>query len=93
MKKYLWMSSAAVVNGTLRAIPDKYQKYVGTHSNRSEWNHEIRQEAQKLYIESAFRFFIFLLVSMETTSEVAIFEILRKNRYHSSCTKYIKALW
>ena len=74
----------------LRAIQDKYQKYVGLHSNRSKRNHEIRQEAQKLCIESAFRFFIFLLVSMETTSEVAIFEILGKNRYHSSCTIYIE---
>ena len=27
---------------------------------------------------------------METTSEVAIFEILRKNRFHSSCTIYIE---
>lgn len=78
---------------SLRAIPCKYQKYVGTHSNRFDWNHEIRQEAQKLCIESAFRFFIILLVSMETASKVVIFEILRKTRYPSSCTQCIKTLW
>ena len=39
------------------------------------------KETMKLCIESTFRFFIFLLVSMKTTSEVVMFEILRKNRY------------
>ena len=39
-----------------------------------------------------FVFFHIPLVSMETRSKVAIFEILRKNRYHSSCTIYIYKL-
>ena len=86
----IYLFRARIKNKYLRAIPGKHQKYVGNHSNRFEYNHEICQEDKKLYIDSAFRFFIFLLVSMETTSENVSFEIWIKTSHRSNCTQYIK---